>query len=582
MIKAMKVIAGDSMKKLRKPLWLNIFTYILKGAPYMLFYLLLLELFKPKWQMDIEKIIWIFAGMAVILIVHLFVAMISQTKSFTTAYTLSADARLRLGEHLRKLSMGFFKRRDPGDITALLLQDMKKVEETFSHLFVDIIASVALCSVLALFFLFIDWRMSLAMILSVGIAIPVLLIGQKVVAYLGSKQIASRNNAVSRMLEYLQGIKTLKAFNLTGAKFIRLEKAFKKLRDDSIKLEAGGGVPVLSYLTILEIGFIGLLLLGLYLLFGGQITIPVLILFLVIGYHFYTPLQNIGIFATEMRYMNVSAERITEVMKTNPLPEPEEDIRPDNFNIEFKDVTFRYYNTDVLKKINAAFPEKSITALVGPSGSGKTTITNLIARFWDVDSGEIMIGGINIKNMKTETLLSYISMVFQDVYLFHDTVYNNIKVGKNDATREEIISAAKSAQCHEFITKLENGYDTMVGEGGSTLSGGEKQRISIARAILKDAPIVLLDEATASLDPENELLIQNAIQELVKSKTLIVIAHRLSTIAHADKILVIDNGEIIESGKHAELISADEMYSRMWDMQQQARGWKFGAHQRIS
>ena len=580
MIKAIRVIAGN-LKKLRKPLWLNIFTFMLKGAPYGLFYLLLLELFKPKAQMNIQNIIWIFAGMAVILIIHLFVAMISQTKSFTTAYTLSADARLRLGEHLRKLSMGFFKRRDPGDITALLLQDMLKVEEIFSHLFVDIIASVALCSVLALFFFFIDWRMALAMILSVVIAIPVLLIAQKVIAYLGSKQIASRNNAVSMMLEYLQGIKTLKAFNLTGAKFIRLEKGFKKLRNDCIKLEAGAGVPVLSYLVILEIGFIGLLLLGLYLLFGGQITIPVLIMFVVIGYHFYTPLQNVGTFAAEMRYMNISAERITEVMKTNPLPEPKEDIRPDNFNIEFKDVTFRYYDTDVLKKMNAVFPEKSITALVGPSGSGKTTITNLIARFWDVDSGEIMIGGIKIKNMKTETLLSYISMVFQDVYLFHDTVYNNIKVGKNDATREEIISAAKSAQCHEFITKLENGYDTMVGEGGSTLSGGEKQRISIARAILKDAPIVLLDEATASLDPENELLIQNAIQELVKSKTLIVIAHRLSTIAHADQILVIDNGKIIESGRHAELISADEMYSRMWDMQQQARGWKFGAHQRI-
>ena len=580
MIKAMKVIAGD-LKKLRKSLWLTIITYMLKGAPYGLFYLLLLELFKPRAEMNVENIIRIFAGMAVILIIHLVVAMISQTRSFTTAYTLSADARMRLGEHLRKLSMGFFKRRDPGDITALLLQDMLKVEEIFSHYFVDIIASAALCSAMALFFFFIDWRMALAMIFSVVIAVPVLLIAQKAVAYLGSKQIASRNNVVSMMLEYLQGIKTLKAFNLTGAKFIRLEKAFKKFRNDCILLEAGGGVPVISYFVILELGFIGLLLLGLYLLFGGQITIPVLIMFVVIGYHFYTPLQNVGMFAAEMRYMNISAERITEVMKTNPLPEPREDIRPDNFNIEFKDVTFRYYDTDVLKKMNAVFPEKSITALVGPSGSGKTTITNLIARFWDVDSGEIMIGGIKIKNMKTETLLSYISMVFQDVYLFHDTVYNNIKVGKNDATREEIISAAKSAQCHEFITKLENGYDTMVGEGGSTLSGGEKQRISIARAILKDAPIVLLDEATASLDPENELLIQNAIQELVKSKTLIVIAHRLSTIAHADQILVIDNGKIIESGRHAELISADEMYSRMWDMQQQARGWKFGAHQRI-
>ena len=579
MIKAMKIIAGN-LKKLRKPLWLNIFNFILKGAPYGIFYLLLLELFEPKDQIDIQKIIWIFVSMAVILIVHLFIAMISLTNANVTAYNLTADARLILGEHLRKLSMGFFKRRDPGDITALLLQDMKKVEEIFTHYFIDIIACVILCSVMALFFFFIDWRMALAMIVSVLIAIPLLLIAQKIVAYFGKKHIASRNNAVSRMLEYLQGIKPLKAFSLTGTKFIRLEKAFKKLRDDSIKLEAAAGVPVVGYLTILEMGFIGLLLLGVYLLFGGQITIPVLIMFLVIGYRFYDPLQHVGMFATEMRYMNISAERITAVMKTNLLPEQEKDIKQNNFSIEFKDVTFRYYDTDVLKKINATFPERSITALVGPSGSGKTTITNLIARFWDVDSGEIMVGGTNIKNIKTEHLLSYISMVFQDVYLFHDTVYNNIKIGNNEASREQIIAAAKSAQCHEFIEKLENGYDTMVGEGGSTLSGGEKQRISIARAILKDAPIVLLDEATASLDPENEMLIQNAISELVQSKTLIVIAHRLATVAHADQILVIDEGNVIERGKHSELISADGMYSRMWEKQQQARGWKFGAHQR--
>jgi len=579
MIKAMRIIAGN-LKKLRKPLWLNILNFIFKGAPYGIFYLLLLELFKPKAQIDVQKIIWIFVSMVGILIIHLIIAMIAHTNSSVTACNLMADARLRLGEHLRRLSMGFFKRKDPGDITALLLQDMFKVETIFNHYFIDIIACVGLCSVMALFFFFIDWRMALAMVISVLIAIPVLLIGQKILVYFGKKQVASQNNAVSRMLEYLQGIKTLKSFNLTGTKFIRLEKAFKKLRDDSIKLEAGAGGPVLGYLAILEMGFIGLLLLGAYLLFGGQLTIPVLIMFLVIGYRFYEPLQNVGMFITEMRYMNISAERITEVLKTKPLPEPEKDIEPDNFNIEFKNVTFRYYNTDVLKKINATFPEKSITALVGPSGSGKTTITNLIARFWDIDSGEIMIGGTNIKNMRAEHLLSYISMVFQDVYLFHDTVYNNIKVGNNNASSDQVIAASKSAQCHEFIEKLENGYETMVGEGGSTLSGGEKQRISIARAILKDAPIVLLDEATASLDPENELLIQNAISELVKSKTLIVIAHRLSTIAHADKILVIDNGRVIEKGKHAELVKKGELYSRMWDMQMQARGWKFGAHQR--
>jgi len=270
MIKAMRVIAG-SLKKLQKPVWLNIFNFILKGAPYGIFYILLLELFKPKDQIDIQKIIRIFVSMAVILIIHLFLSIIAHTNAGITAYSLTADARLRLGEHLRKLSMGFFKRRDPGDITTLLLQDMTKVENIFSHYFIDIIGCVVLPFVMALFFFFIDWRMSLVMVVSVLIAIPVLLIGQKILVYFGKKQIASVNNAVSRMLEYLQGIKTLKSFNLTGAKFVRLEKAFKKLRDDSIKLEAGSGGPVTVYLTILELGFIGLLLVGVYLLFGGSL-----------------------------------------------------------------------------------------------------------------------------------------------------------------------------------------------------------------------------------------------------------------------------------------------------------------------
>ncbi|MCK4733156.1 MAG: ATP-binding cassette domain-containing protein, partial [Methanophagales archaeon] len=230
--------------------------------------------------------------------------------------------------------------------------------------------------------------------------------------------------------------------------------------------------------------------------------------------------------------------------------------------------------TQVLKNISFKAPQRSITALVGASGSGKTTITNLIARFWDVDSGEVIIGGKNVKDMKTDTLLSYISMVFQDVYLFNDTIFNNIKIGKKDATREEVINAAKTARCHEFIEKLPDGYDTMVGEGGATLSGGEKQRISIARAILKDTAIVLLDEATAFLDPENEKHVQEAIDELVKSKTLIIIAHRLSTIVGADQILVLENGELTEQGKHEELIKNDRFYSRLWKERQRAGGWK--------
>ena len=298
-------------------------------------------------------------------------------------------------------------------------------------------------------------------------------------------------------------------------------------------------------------------------------------MFLVIGYKFFEPLINFGVFISEMRYMNIAAGRITDVMDTPPLKEPDAPQHPKTFDIEFHNISFGYTHTRVLKNVTAQFPENSITALVGPSGSGKTTITSLIPRFWDVDEGSITIGGIDIRQIPTEALNALISVVFQDVYLFQDSIFNNIRVGKKNASKEEVIRAAKTAQCHEFIRQMENGYDTIVGEGGSTLSGGEKQRISIARALLKDAPIVLLDEATASLDPENELLIQKGIGEMVKSKTLIVIAHRLKTIARADQILVIDQGTVAEKGTHEALLANDQLYARLWNEQQKAGGWKF-------
>ena len=578
MLKAMRVVAG-SIKKLQKPIWLNIFNFILKGIPYWIFYLWLLELLKPKGQIDTQRIILLFVGMLVVLIAHLFVAIIARTNAFITGYTLTADARIRLGDHLRRLSMGFFKRRDPGDITALLLQDMDKVEHIFGHLFAEVVACIILPLVLLLFFFYVDWKMASVVLITVLIAACFLLISQKITDYVSRKRIASENNAVSRTLEYLQGIKTLKAFNLTGTEFVRLKKALKKLQSDSVKSEVAISGSVGSYLTILELGFVALLLAGIYFFFNNQIAIPVLVMFLIVGYCFYDPLKIRGPFGAEMRYMNVGAERIAEVINRKPLTEPDEDHELDCFDIEFENVSFKYEDNYVLKNVSFKIPQNTITALVGPSGAGKTTIANLIARFWDVDSGEILIGGHNIKDLKTDRLLLYISMVFQDVYLFNDTVFNNIKIGKKDATKEEVIAAAKAAQCHEFIEKLPNRYNTIIGEGGSTLSGGERQRISIARAILKDAPIVILDEATASLDPENERLIQEAINELVKSKTLIVIAHRLWTIVNADNILVIGNERIVESGKHADLAKKGGLYSRMWNEQMQAKGWKFGTHQ---
>jgi ATP-binding cassette subfamily B protein IrtB len=377
------------------------------------------------------------------------------------------------------------------------------------------------------------------------------------------------------MLEYLQGMRLIKAFNLTGTKFERLEKTFRTFRSLSIKLEAGGGPTVLLSGFVLHAGLTLIILFGLTFLFAGTVTLPVYIMFLILGTRVYEPLMQVLIFLGEFNYYQLGVERLENLRNTPVLAGTAPEIKPKRFDVEFENVRFRYHETDVLKNVSLTIPERSLVAFVGPSGSGKTTLTRLIARFWDVTEGAIRLDGRDIRMYNPDDVLAAVSVVFQDVYLFKDTVINNIRVGKKDASMEEIIAAAKKARCHEFIEKLPEDYDTMVGEGGSTLSGGEKQRISIARAILKDAPIVLLDEATASLDPENELYIQEAIGDLVQHKTVVVIAHRLNTVVHADNIVVLDNGSIVEQGTHDELMRAEGLYRRMWDEQQKVRRWKF-------
>ena len=552
---------------------LNILQFFLRGVPFGFLLLVLVELFSDSINTD--RIVMYIAGMFVLLLLNLWVAALSHTKLFVTSFYISGDLRLRLGEHLRKLSLGFFKKKDPGDITAPLLQDMKNYEAIFSRLYPNIVASIVMPALTAIFLLFIDMRLTAIIVVFVALSIPMLFFGNRLIARLGEKVINLRTAASSRMLEYFMGMKVLKAHNIKGDKFKRLEMTLSSLRKESIKLEAFVAPLVFSYMAVLEIGFIVTLLIGTAYLFANTISAPMFLLFLVIGNRLFDLLQGLGLFIVEMRYMYVAANRIAEVLEVKPLLDPDQDEKLDHFDIKFSNVTFGYHDKQVLKGVSFTAGEKTLTALVGPSGSGKTTITSLIARFWDVDSGEISIGGKNIKDLKNERLLSYISIIFQDVFLFNDTVFNNIKIGKQDATYEEVIEAAKAAQCHEFIEKLPQGYDTVVGEGGSKLSGGQRQRISIARAILKDAPIILLDEATASLDPENERYIQEAINKLIHSKTLIVIAHRLSTIKHADKIVVLDDGVVVEKGRHHDLISKEGLYHSLWEKQRKAHGWTF-------
>ncbi len=581
MLESLRIITGNRLNKLTAPTIWNALQFAWRGVPYSFLYLILLELFAynedPAGGLDTTLLGIYVASLIACLAVQLLISKKAYDSIYVAAYTLVSDARIRLGEHLRKLPMGFFKTRDPGDATALLLQDMDKVESTFSHSFPDLISCIAFPAIMAVFLLIADWRLSLAMLASVAIAVPVLVICLRIMRRFSLRQIGARNNAASRTMEYVQGIKTIKAYNQTGLRFSRLDDANAKMRKECIKLEAVPGPFIMSYMFILEMGFVAALMLGTYYVLGGTLTVPIFLLFLVLGYQFFEPLKQTSMFIAEMRYMTVAGERISDVLSSRPLPEPKEAAPLDRFDIEFKGVTFAYGDKDVLKNVDLRVPEGSVTALVGPSGSGKTTMTNLIARFWDVNGGQVMIGERDVRDMPSEDLLSHISMVFQNVYLFNDTIRNNIRIGRPGASDAEIVAAAKVAQCHEFVEKLPHGYDTVVGEGGCTLSGGEKQRISIARAILKDAPIILLDEATASLDPENEMQIQQAIGALVRSRTVVVIAHRLNTVTGADQIAVLDKGEIVERGKHGGLLQKGGLYRRLWDEQQTAHGWKLGA-----
>ncbi|AHC14032.1 ABC transporter ATP-binding protein [Salinispira pacifica] len=580
---ALRTMTNNNPGILRKPILFSLLRAFMQGQPYFVILMVMLELLNPLLTPGLSVNyfrLWLYVGWlaAALLLLFLF-SRVAYAAESSMAYSVGAEGRLSLGDHLRTLSMGFFKGRDPGDITALMLQDYTNVEMLLSHILLDAISALMLPAVFLIALIPYDWRMALITLVPIPLAIVTAILARVVVYRKGAEQIASKNAASSRMLEYLDGMKNIKSHNLQGKKFTRLKASFERLRKDSIVLEGIAGPAVIIGVWFLNAGIALIMISGISFLLQGTLSVPVFLFFLIIGTRMYDPLSRVMISFAEMSYFSVSLGRITEILKTKALAEPETSEELLQHDIEFENVSFRYHDTDVLQDVSFRLEENSMTALVGPSGSGKTTITRLIARFWDVNQGAIKIGGKPIASYASDELLSKISMVFQDVYLFNDSILANIKVGKADATMDEVIAAAKKARCHEFIEAFDDGYDTMVGEGGATLSGGEKQRISIARAILKNAPIVLLDEATASLDPENEHYIQDAIGELIRGRTLIVIAHRLSTVTKADQILVLENSTLIQNGTHEELLSeVNGLYARMWHEQEKAHSWKLGTN----
>ena len=498
--------------------------------------------------------------MVVIVILQIICQYLADKKQSSAGFEVTADKRLELGNHLRKLPMGYFTEGNIGKISSILSTDLVFVEESSMSALADLMSDLFTQIILATFMLFFHPVLGLA---TIAILIIIFIIGHY--AYhmnMKYSRIRQENSEdlTSAVLDFVEGIRIIKSYNLLGEKSKELMDNFDKSCKGHIQYEQKQEPYYFVTLFMSVMGSVVLLALSIYLWQQGSLEAPYLVGMVLFVMNVFMPIYAFYSQLARLTLMCASMDRIDELLQVTTLPNEGTKTLTNNHDIQFNNVTFAYTSKDVLKNISFEMKEHTMTAFVGPSGGGKSTIANLLTRFWDVKEGSITIGGVDIRDVALSELMNEISVVFQRVYLFNDTIYNNINMGRKDATREEVIQAAKLARCYDFIMDLADGFDTVIKEGGSNLSGGEMQRISIARCILKDAPIIILDEATASVDADNEYYIQQAINELCKGKTLVVIAHRLNTIKHADNIIVIQDGEIEEQGSHDELMRKNGLY----------------------
>ncbi|MHB9925609.1 ABC transporter ATP-binding protein [Clostridium botulinum] len=572
MLGDIKTLLGEYSKKLRKPIILLTIDSLFNMFFYSMLYLVLLDLINS--QLSFTKIKNYTIAMIIAFIFRTIVNAIGYTGIQAKGSRGIQSMRISLGDHIKNINLGFFNKNSIGSLSNIMTNDLQDFEKVITHSTSDLIKTVVLSVYLLIITFFIDVNLAIIQLAFVLVAMPIILMGGKRVTAIGKQKKEVMNEVISRMVEYLSGIQVFKSHNLAGEKFERLEKSFRDLKRESIRTEVSIVPFVLIFQIIVDISFPVLLLIATTKFGVGNIDKKAFLTFIIINIALTNILRAFGAQYGVFRYLRLASQKLIKTYNQPEMSYKYEEADFENYDIEFKNVSFKYEKGEnTINSLSFKAEEGTMTALVGPSGSGKTTITSLIARFWDINSGAIKIGGKDIKCINPDSLLKHISMVFQDVYLLNDTIYNNIKLGNERATKDDVIKAAQIANCHEFIERLEDKYDTIVGEGGSTLSGGEKQRISIARAILKDAPIVLLDEATASLDADNELEIRKAIKKLTLNKTVIVIAHRLNTIKDADQIIVLNEGYIEEKGSHIELIKNKKRYYNMYVEMERAKNW---------
>ena len=514
------------------------------------------------------------AIMVISIVIDIICKRFSSVLQTEGGYNASAFMRIKIAEHLRYLPMGYFNSNSIGEISSVTTNTMEMLGDIAARVVMLTTQGILETAMIVLMILVFDWRIGLLSAAGVVIFFMINSIMQKSGKSASEKKVLCDTELISQIMEYIQGISEVKSYNLLGKQAKRLNAANEACAEINTRMELlfvpyhflQGTVTKITG-AVIVIGSAGFYI-------NGTMSAVYAIGMTIAAFMLYSSLECAGNYSSLLHVVSVCVDKANAILELDTMDIDGKEIKPQSCDIELEHVSFSYEKRKIIDDVSLSIPQRTTTAIVGPSGGGKSTLCNLIARFWDVDDGRVSLGGVDVKEYSMNSLMSNFSFVFQTVYLFADTIENNIKFGRQDATHEEVVEAAKKACCHDFISQLPDGYNTVIAEGGSTLSGGQKQRISIARAIMKDAPIVILDEATANVDPENEKELMDAVAALTKEKTIIMIAHRLKTVRHADRIVVVDKGRIVQQGTHEQLMQQEGIYRRFVGAREQAVSWK--------
>ena len=564
---------GEENKKLFiASIWLGVLSAVCSAMRIPAVYIVIQSLLEKN--VTIKTLMSSFAVILLSVILTIIINMKATMQQTRAGYRSCADKRIEIAEHLRYLPMGWFNKSSLGEISSVTTNTLENMSNIATRVVMVTTRGFLTAGIIAVMILLYDWRIGLITIVGILVFMAVNALMQQKEQSVSKRKYLADENLVATVLEYVQGIAEVKNYNFTGNSEAKIHSAVEESKKANFSMEIPSVCFMFFQFVINKLTGVAVCIAAVYFYFQGTMGLTKCLLMLICSFILFEQLDSAGSFSALFRSIDIGVDKVNKILKVPSMETEGKKIIPENYDVDMENIEFSYGSKKVLDDISLHIPEKTTVAIVGPSGSGKSTLCNLMARFWDVSGGSVRLGDFDVREYNYDSLIANFSFVFQRTYLFSDTIANNIKFGKPDSTMEQIVEAAKKARCYDFIMKLPDGFHTIIGEGGATISGGERQRISIARAILKDAPIIIFDEATANVDPENEKELMEAVEDLTKDKTVIMIAHRLKTVQKADWIFVLENGKIIQQGIHEELVKQDGIYRHFVVERREAAGWR--------